>query len=48
MLVIYTLPASDIYHYHRSQHSNANFASDELHRLQPTAQIVAILGQKRR
>lgn len=47
MTVIYTLPNSTLWHWHRSHHSNANFASDELRQRHPTAKIIAILGRPR-
>lgn len=47
MTVIYTLPTSNLWHWHRSQHANANFARDELRQRHPTARIVAILGRPR-
>lgn len=47
MLIIYTLPSSTMQLYWRSQHHNANFASDELRQRHPTAKIVAILGRPR-
>lgn len=47
MLIIYTLPQSPTQLYWRSQHNNANFASDELRQQHPTAKIIAILGRPR-
>ena len=47
MTVIYMLPHSNLWHWLRTQHANANFARDQLRQQHPTARIVAILGRPR-
>lgn len=47
MTVIFTLPNSNVWRWLRTQHNNANFASDELRQRHPTAKIIAILGRPR-
>lgn len=44
MIVIYTLPGSDVEHLLRVATTNANFAGDTLRAKHPTARITAILG----